>query len=168
MAGLGLLTGGAAGFNKGDAMTLVSAAAYAGHLLATDRFVKEDADPVLLAFHQFWMCGAFCLAAAWAAGRPLGIASARAAGTVAFLAAFPTCLAFIVQMLAQKRTAPLKVSLIFSLEPVFAALFAWTLGGEAFRPRTALGGLLIVLAMAVSELSKLELLRGRRKEVLPV
>jgi drug/metabolite transporter (DMT)-like permease len=70
-------------------------------------------------------------------------------------------------MWAQKFTAPVKVSLIFSLEPVFAALFAWTLGGEHFVPARAAGGGLIVAAMMAGELSKLDLLKGRRKEILP-
>ena len=48
------------------------------------------------------------------------------------------------------------VSLIFSLEPVFGALFAWTLGGEAFVPARAAGGGLIVAAMMAGELSKLD------------
>ena len=101
--------------------------------------------------------------------RPRARCLPRAAGqTIVFLAVFPTLSAFYIQMLAQRFTAPVKVSLIFSMEPVFAALFAWTLGGELFLPARAAGGALIVLAMVVGELSKLSLLRGRKKEVLPV
>ena len=55
-------------------------------------------------------------------------------------------------MLAQKITSPLRVSLIFALEPVFAALFAWTLGGEDFITHRALGGLLIFTALIISGL----------------
>ena len=60
-----------------------------------------------------------------------------------------------------------KVSLIFSLEPVFAALFAWTLGGELFSPARAAGGGLIVAAMMAGAISQPDLLKGRKKEVLP-
>ena len=70
-------------------------------------------------------------------------------------------------MRAQKFTSPVKVSLIFSLEPAFAALFAWTLGGEVFVPARAAGGGLIIGAMMAGELSKLDLLKGRKKEILP-
>lgn len=155
LAGLWLLTGGASRVNKGDALTLISAVTYAAHLLATDKFVKADADPVLLAFHQFWMTGLMCLGLALVLGHPLEVRSAGSLGVIAFLAVFPTLSAFYIQMLAQKKTSPLKVSMIFSLEPVFAAMFAWTLGGEVFRPAAALGGGLIVAAMAISELSRL-------------
>lgn len=167
LAGLWMLTGGIARVNFGDLITLVAAATYAGHLLATDKFVRADADTVVLAFHQFWMTGLMALAWCLVSGRPLAVTGEPAARTIAFLAAVPTLSAFFIQMWAQKFTAPVKVSLIFSLEPVFAALFAWTLGGERFVPGRALGGGLIVAAMMAGELSKLDLLRGRKKEVLP-
>jgi drug/metabolite transporter (DMT)-like permease len=168
MAGLWLLTGGLHGFNQGDALTLITAATYAGHLLATDRLVRGDADPMLLAFHQFWMTGLMCLAGAMAAGESMTV-SRPAAAAILFLALFPTLSGFFLQMWAQRFVAPLRVALIFSLEPVFAAIFAWTLGGETFRREALAGGLLIVAAMVASELSKLDFSKKTlEKEVLPV
>lgn len=167
LLGLWMLTGGISSVNFGDVITLIAAAAYAGHLLATDQYVRADADAVVLAFHQFWMTGSMALLYCLASGRSLAVRGDGAAGTIAFLAVVPTLSAFFIQMRAQKVTAPVKVSLIFSLEPVFGALFAWTLGGEAFVPARAAGGGLIVAAMMAGELSKLDLLKGRKKEILP-
>jgi len=167
LIGLWMLTGGISSVNFGDIITLVAAATYAAHLLATDKFVRADADAVVLAFHQFWMTGLMALAYCLLTGRSLAVTGDSAAGTIAFLAAIPTLSAFFIQMWAQKFTTPIKVSLIFSLEPVFAALFAWTLGGESLVPARAAGGGLIVAAMMAGELSKLDLLKGRKKEVLP-
>jgi drug/metabolite transporter (DMT)-like permease len=167
LGGLWLLTGGIAACNAGDMLTIVSAVTYAAHLLATDKYVRADADAILLAFHQFWMTGLLSLLFAVGGGRSLEVASPRAAGVIAFLALVPTLSAFYIQMIAQKFTSPVKVSLIFSLEPVFAAIFSWTLGGEVFVPARAAGGGLIVAAMMAGELSKLPLLKGRKKEVLP-
>lgn len=168
LAGLWLLTGGMRCANFGDMITLAAAAAYAGHLLATDRYVRAEADVVVLAFHQFWMTGLLSVLATLALGRSFQVASAHAAGTIAFLALVPTLSAFFIQMYAQKVVAPVKVSLVFSLEPVFAAVFAWTLGGESFSVMRAAGGGLIVAAMMAGEVSKLDLLKGRKKEILPV
>lgn len=167
LVGLWILTGGISSVNFGDVITLVAAATYAAHLLATDKFVRADADAVVLAFHQFWMTGFMALGYCLLSGRSLAVHGDKAASTIAFLAVVPTLSAFFIQMWAQKFTAPVKVSLIFSLEPVFAALFAWTLGGEGFIPARAAGGALIVAAMMAGELSKLDLLKGRKKEVLP-
>lgn len=167
LAGLWLLTGGIKTANFGDAITVIAAATYAGHLLATDKYVRADADPIVLAFHQFWMTGLLAAVYALVSGRSFSVSSTRAVSTIVFLAVVPTLSAFFIQMRAQKTVAPVKVSLIFSLEPVFAAAFAWTMGGELFAPARAAGGGLIVAAMMAGELSKLDLLKGRRKEILP-
>ena len=71
---------------------------------------------------------------------------------VVFLAVFPTLLAFVIQMVAQKIISPLRVSLVFALEPVFAGIFAWTAGGEPFVWRSAVGGFFIFAALIVSGL----------------
>lgn len=155
LAGLWLLTGGVRSINYGDAITLVAAATYAAHLLATDRYVRADADLVVLSFHQFWMTGLMALAWCAATGRPLAVSTEAAAQAISFLAVVPTLSAFFIQMWAQRSASPVKVSLFFSLEPVFAALFAWTLGGERFAPLAGAGGALIVAAMALPELAKL-------------
>ena len=83
---------------------------------------------------------------------PLTITSVNAIYSIIFLTLFPTISAFVIQLLAQKNTDPIKVGVIFSLEPVFAAIFAWTLGGELFVANRAFGGILIVSAMILSEL----------------
>ena len=168
IAGMWLLTGGVSGFNVGDALTLVAAAAYSAHLIFTDKYVKAEADPVLLVFHQFWMVAAVSFALALLRGSSLAVAGVNAWGVIIFLAVFPTLTAFFIQMLAQRHSEPFKVGIIFTLEPVFAALFAWTWGGEEFVPVKAAGGLLIVSGMIIGELSKLNFRRAAKKEVLPV
>ena len=168
VGGLWLLTGGLTGVNRGDALSLIAAATYAGHLLFTDRCVRSDADVVLLAFHQFWMTAAMAYLACFVLRLPLAVAAPKGWLVIVFLALFPTLSAFFLQILIQRKLPPLTVSLGFSLEPVFAAIFAWTLGGEEFVGRRAVGGLLIVAAMVLGELHRFDVLRARRKEVLPV
>lgn len=154
IAGLWVLTGGPRTMNRGDAMTLIAALCYAAHLLAIDRVVRRDADPVLLMFHQLWQTGLFCVALAAVAGYSFEIRGPSVAAAVVVLAVVPTLSAFFVQVVAQRHTSPLKVSLIFSLEPVFAAVVAWGVGGEPFRAASAIGGALIVCGMIVSEIGR--------------
>jgi len=168
LGGMWLLTGGVSGFNLGDALTLAAAAAYSVHLIVTDKYVKAEADTVLLAFHQFWMVSAISFIIALARGSSLAVAGVNGWGVILFLAVFPTLTAFFIQMLAQRHSEPFKVGIIFTLEPVFAALFAWTWGGEEFVPVKAAGGLLIVSGMLIGELSKFNFKRAVKKEVLPV
>jgi drug/metabolite transporter (DMT)-like permease len=168
VGGLWLLTGGLAGVNLGDGLSLVAAAAYAGHVLFTDKCIRADADVVLLAFHQFWMTSALAFAVCGFGRLPMAVGGSSGWGVIVFLALFPTLSAFFLQMLIQKRLPPLTVSLGFSLEPVFAAFFAWTIGGEPFAARTAVGGLCVVAAMILGELHRLDFIRARRKELLPL
>ena len=127
---------------------------YAGHVLATDHYAKSDTDPFVLTFHQFWIVGAGSIAFALAGGISPTVPSVSAVRTIGFLALVPTLSAFFVMMVAQRYTTPVRTSLILLLEPVFAAVFAWTVGGEKITPGSAAGGVLIVASMVISGSSR--------------
>lgn len=152
LLGLWILTGGLRDINTGDILTLAAAMTYALHLLFADKYMKTELDPYILSCQQFLTVGLLGLISVIIFDLPLTISSISVGGIVIFLAVFPTLLAFVVQLLAQKITSPLKVSLIFALEPVFAGIFAWTLGGEIFVWHKALGGGFIFIALIVSGL----------------
>lgn len=153
LVGLWLLTGGLAQINLGDIITLSAAFTYALHIILTDRYIAAHAgqpSPSRLIFQQMLVVGGISLLIGLLTERPLGIGNTQTGWVVVFLALLPTLSAFFIQIKAQQFTSPVKVSLIFALEPVFAGVFAWTLGGEPFIPLRALGGLLIFLAIVVS------------------
>lgn len=162
LIGLWLVTGGVSQVNLGDLITLSAAFMYALHVLLTDRYAQSSKDHLQLVFQQFLVAGALSLLAAAAFGRPLAVSAYQGLAVVAFLAVFPTFSAFLIQVKAQTITAPIKVALIFALEPVFAGVFAWTVGGEAFKPLNALGGLLVFLAVVLSTVP----LKPRKKHPL--
>lgn len=66
---------------------------------------------------------------------------------VLFTAFIATAIGFIVQTWAQAHIEPTKVAVILTLEVVFAALFAITIGRESMTPQVALGGLILLIAM---------------------
>ncbi len=152
VVGLWFLTGGIHGMNFGDLITLVCALFYALHLLYCDKYIKAGRDPMVISCQQFIFVGILSFVTAVILDLPLEVTSPSAWWTIIFLTLFPTISAFVIQLYAQKMTSPFRVSLIFTLEPVFAAIFAWTLGGETFILRSALGGLLIFAAMIIAEL----------------
>jgi len=162
LGGLWILTGGLVDINPGDMLTMVAAVTYALHILFIDKYLKAGADPFVISCQQFLIVGILSLLTGAIFDLPFGVKSAAAIRTVIFLALFPTLSAFIIQVIAQKIVTPLRVSLIFSFEPVFAAMFAWTIGGEDMVLRRALGGLLIVAALAISGLPSRPL--GSRRE----
>ncbi|MFA5160837.1 MAG: EamA family transporter [Elusimicrobiales bacterium] len=151
VAGLWLLTGGISGFNRGDAVTILAAVCYAAHVILTGEYMRENPDMPALIFHQFWMTGLACLAFSLLCGESMAIASPKGWGWLIFLALFPTLSAFYVQFWAQKTVPADRSSLIFSLEPVFAALFAWTVGGEQSSAVKIAGGALIFSGIIIVE-----------------
>lgn len=162
LIGLWLVTGGVSQVNIGDLITLSAAFTYALHVLLTDRYANTTRDHLKLVFQQFLVAGVLSLLAAAVFGRPLAVSAYQGLAAIAFLAVFPTFAAFLIQVKAQTITAPIKVSLIFALEPVFAGVFAWTVGGEAFKPLNALGGLLVFLAVVLSTIPE----KQRQKSTL--
>jgi len=152
LAGLWILTGGMKQVNAGDMMTLGAAMTYALHVLYSDKYMREKIDPYILSCQQFLIIGILGLITGLIFDLPFGVGNSFTWGVIIFLALFPTMSAFVIQLLAQKITSPLKVSLIFALEPVFAGVFAWTLGGEEFLMYKAVGGGCIFAALVIAGL----------------
>jgi drug/metabolite transporter (DMT)-like permease len=94
------------------------------------------------------------------------------AGVVAFTGVAMTAGAFFVMNWAQRHTTPVRAALVFSLEPVAAALFSWAVIGEELGPAGWIGGALIVAGVLAGELggaleARLEA-RGRPQMVADV
>jgi drug/metabolite transporter (DMT)-like permease len=58
---------------------------------------------------------------------------------------------FFLQALAQRHVRAEQAALVYALEPVFAALFAWWWLAEGLTPRATLGAALVLLAVVLSE-----------------
>jgi drug/metabolite transporter (DMT)-like permease len=64
-----------------------------------------------------------------------------------------TAAAFLAQSWAQRFTSPDRVAVILAMEPVFAGVFSYFFGSEAFGPQKILGCALILAGIIVSELA---------------
>jgi drug/metabolite transporter (DMT)-like permease len=69
-----------------------------------------------------------------------------------YLALFATALVLWLQALAQRVVPAYAAALIFALEPVFAAIFAYFMLGETLSLQGWLGGGLVVVAMILGGL----------------
>ena len=152
--GMWFLTGGISKINIGDFLTLIAAMSYSLHLIFTDGFIKKKNDTLLLAFQQFWMVSLISFVFALIAGHSFKVSNIDGWVVIVFLAIFPTISAFFIQMHAQKYIDPFKVGIIFCFEPVFAAIFAFTVGGEEILNTKILGGTLIFISMIIIEVEK--------------
>ncbi len=152
LVGLWFLTGGLKTINPGDLLTLVSAIVISLNILFIDKFVKEKKSVAVLGFQQFLTTAVLSFITAIIFHLPLVITNSNSIFPIIYLAVFGSAIAQGLQLFCQKHLQALTSSLLLSTEPVFAALFAWTLGNELFIPAKAVGGVFILLAILMSEL----------------
>jgi len=147
----GLLGGeGLAHVNRGDLLALACSVFFALHILYTGRYASR-CDSYWLAVVQLGTIGVLCGGAALAKGQPLFSWKPEIAVALILCSFLATVLPFLIQTTVQKWVSPSDTALIFCLEPVFAALFAWVLAGEAMGRMEYGGAALILLGMVVSE-----------------
>jgi drug/metabolite transporter (DMT)-like permease len=70
----------------------------------------------------------------------------------AFLGIVATALAIAIQVAVQSFTTVVHASLIYTLEPVFAAMFGYWLHGDRLGPAGIAGAGLIVVGMLAAEI----------------
>lgn len=145
------------GWNRGDIETLGCAFLCAVHIVMMGSFTRRS-DPWLLASSQVITCG--IISAGIAIAGQIGANSTQLAGgltnlhavlATVYLALFSTVFAFWAQATAQTKLGPTEAAVLFSLEPVVAALLSVFWLREPMTARQVLGGGLIVLAMIVAE-----------------
>lgn len=151
--GLFLLTSPAGSeFNLGDGLNLFCALTFALYIVYLDVFSK-GLDPVHLTVAQFVVCGVLGFIAAGFFETVRFHPTAGAYGALLYLTIFATVIALFVQTRYQKDTTPTRSALIFSIEPVLAAGFAYLILGEVLGVVGMVGGGLIVGGVLISELS---------------
>ena len=150
-AGLYLLTAPAGGrLNLGDLLTLGCALAFALHIIAAEAAAPRR-DPVSLAFWQVLFTAAVSALALLLFEAPRFSLTPWTLTALLVTALLATALAFAVQMWAQRETSSAHVALIFTAEPVFAALFAALLQHERIGAKGLLGGALILVGIILSQ-----------------
>jgi drug/metabolite transporter (DMT)-like permease len=154
--GIGLLSWEGGGNWIGDGATLVCALAYALYvILLSCRAARHDARA--LAATQIVLMAVFgvlWLAAGALFDPRIATLSTRvvpALPTLVYLGLVATAGMLFLQAVAQRSVPAEKAAVIYAMEPVFAALFAWLWLGESLGARGAIGGALVVIAVIVSE-----------------
>ncbi len=151
-AGMGLLTLKAdLGLSQGDLLVLLCAICFALHITVVGKYAPR-LDAVALAVIQVGFVALATWPLALLLDRPALAASAAVWANVVFLGAIATGLVFFIQTLAQRLTSPTHTAIIFTMEPVFAALFAFLWLGETLSSRGLAGAGLILAGTFVSEL----------------
>jgi drug/metabolite transporter (DMT)-like permease len=139
-------------FNYGDALTLGCAVLFALYIVYLD-FASSEPDKLQLTYIQFLVCGILGLISAILFENSHIVFSWQFISGLLYLTIFATIISMWVQNQFQGDTTPTRAALIFALEPVIAAVFAYYFRNEIIGIVGALGGAIILLGLLVSEFS---------------
>ena len=150
---------------KGDMLCLMCAVAYAADLLLTEKAVShEEVDAYNLGVFQLGVTGALNLIMALIVETPQAPQTMEVWSAVIFLSVFCTGVAFVLQPVAQQYTTASHVGVIFTLEPVFAAVVAYFFAGEILSFKAYLGAALMLASIFIMEIDFKTLKKKKKAE----
>jgi drug/metabolite transporter (DMT)-like permease len=136
--------------SRGDLLTLAAAVVFAFHIIfigrATQAYRWQQ-----IAVLQTATCAALMIAAVPLGPPSYAVWSAGVIWGILLTGFLSLALAFTIQAWAQQFTPATHTALIFSLEPVFAALTSFVFLGERLGSRSAWGAILILAGVVISE-----------------
>ena len=141
----------------GDLLVLLCAIAFTAHIMVIDHF-SPKVDGVKMSCIQFLVCGVLSLLAALIAGPSAPQAVLSAWLPIVYTGVLSSGVAYTLQILAQKFTDPFMVSLIGSLEAVFATLSGYVfwkmgiIGNGQVTPRQLVGCALVFIAVIMVQI----------------
>ena len=144
-AGLLLLSFKGLHIGLGEFLVFLSAIVFAAHIIALGEW-SSGMDTYALTVVQLGTCALITTVA----GLKSGLHAPPDSGVwwaILFCAVFATAVAFIFQTWAQSFMAATTVAVILTMEVVFAAIFGIAIAHESLTTKTAIGGLMVVVAM---------------------
>jgi len=141
--------------NIGDFLTLLCAFAFAMHIVLISKYASKM-DTYLLATIQIGMVALLSGIVSLIFEKPFIPTSLDVWGAIIITGVFATAFAFVAQNTMQAYTTATHTALIFSLEPVFAALAAYLIAGETMSIRAIIGGAFMLAGIILSELPEKE------------
>ena len=150
--GIWIITGGIQQFNTGDLITLLAAIAYAVYIIVSAYALKKGINPIVLTFQQLLVTALISAAIAFYKKVTFIAPNNHTYISILYLGIFASFLVYVIQNTMLQKVNPILVSIIFSLEPVFALLFSWILKYELFSFTKLIGGGLIFIAIIIPDL----------------
>jgi len=157
-AGLYFLTGiGEAGLNYGDFITMFCTVAFALHVVLLDKYSKIT-DIIHLVFGQFLSMAVLSFVYMMVLEVFINDDmkmnfTTNSTMLVLFLALFGTLLVFFLMTKFQGMTNPIKASIIYNMEQVFATFFAFFLLDERLTLSQIIGAVIMITGLIISEFS---------------
>ena len=156
--GLGVLALRGLSVGYGELITLASAVLYALHIVGLGAW-STARDALGMTILQVMVIALVCTMATVHDGIVLPTRTGDWM-SVLYMAVIVGALGLLGQTWAQAHLPPTRTAIIMSMEPVFASLFAVSLGGEDVTTRLLVGGSMVLVAMLTVELAPRRVVEG--------
>ena len=137
--------------SSGDVCVVLCAFVFTVQILLIDHFVTL-VDGIELSCCQFFFVTVFSLAGTLAFEAPTWAGLGMAAGAILYAGFFSSGVGYTLQILAQKGSNPTVISLLLSLESVFATISSAVILGDRLSGREYFGCGLMLAAVVLAQL----------------
>ena len=137
--------------SSGDLCVLLCAFVFTGQILFVDHFAKY-VDGVELSCAQFFFMTIFSLAGTLLFETPTWAGIQGAMGQILYVGILSSGVAYTLQIMAQKDSDPAVISLLLSLESVFAAISGAVILGDRLSGREYFGCAVMLAAVVLAQL----------------
>jgi drug/metabolite transporter (DMT)-like permease len=157
LVGIGLMSWDGGAHLLADVATVFGALAYALYVILLSARSRHHVPRQLAATQIVWMAvlgGLWMLLDATGTDKLQTLASRvdlEMLASLVYLGVVATAGMLFLQAMAQRHVTADKAALIYAMEPVFAAVFAWMWLAEVLSIQAAIGGAMVVLAVVLSE-----------------
>ncbi|MBQ2061667.1 MAG: DMT family transporter [Oscillospiraceae bacterium] len=135
----------------GDLLILLCAFFFAVHILIIDHFTQR-VDGMKLSCAQFLVCGILSLIGALIFEHPDLGAIFSVILPILYVGVFSSGVAYTLQILAQKDSNPTVVTILLSMESVFAVISGAIILHQSMTPREYLGCILMLIAVILAQI----------------
>ena len=136
----------------GDTLSILSAFCWAFHIIYIRRTVKFFDFPITIAMSQCFVAFLFTILPMIIYENPSLANIFRDSYEILYVGILSSGLAFLLQTYTLQNLTPAPAAIIFSLEGIFAALFAWLILDQFLNETKILGIFLILFAVIFSQI----------------
>ena len=163
MIGIAILTvQGSFEFRQGDILMAIAALGYSIYLVLNSTFTRS-VESISYGVYQLGFAGLYALVLTILFETPTLPNTTMSWVAILGLGLICSAFCFIGQTVAQQYTSPTHTGLIFSLEPIFAAMFAIMFLGEGITTKLIIGGGFILIGNLVAQFEQLHIMRFIKK-----
>lgn len=149
-------------FQKGDVLVAIAALAYSIYLILNSKFTKS-VESISYGVYQLGFTSLFAIILTFIYETPTLPSTSTSWIAILGLGLICTAFCFIAQSVVQQYTSPTHTGLIFSLEPIFAAIFAMIFLSELLTMQLLIGGCFILFGNFIAQYEQFKIARHMRK-----